>query len=165
MQEENARLRALLAEMKADQDDIKQMLKQALLAQKVDAASPRAVQASNKLIESALLSGQGRDAEAGAKADEAAALHASAGAHNNLGNLLKDVKKDYAGAEQEYRTAVLLDRELADAHYNLGRLLQNVKDYDGAEQAYRMAIRLDPEDKMAHNNLGTLLEDAYERSS
>ena len=83
-------------------------------------------------------------------------------AYNELrkGFKLSNVKKDYAGAEEAYRMAIWLDPGCADAHYNLGRLLQNVKDYDGTELAYSTAIRLDPEDGMAHNNLGTLLEEA-----
>ena len=57
-------------------------------------------------------------------------------AHVNLGILLKNVKKDYAGAEEAYRTATRLDPEDAKAHYNLGNLLKDVKeDYAGAEEA------------------------------
>ena len=48
-----------------------------------------------------------------------------AAAHGNLGNLLRDVKKDYDGAEQEYRTAIRLDPELEHAHRNLGALLED----------------------------------------
>ena len=47
--------------------------------------------------------------------------------HGNLGNLLRDVKKDYGGAEQEYRTAIRLDPENEVAHRNLGNLLRDVK--------------------------------------
>ena len=46
-------------------------------------------------------------------------------AHGNLGNLLRDVKKDYGGAEQEYRTAIRLDPENEVAHRNLGVLLKD----------------------------------------
>ena len=83
-------------------------------------------------------------------------------AYNELrkGFKLSNVKKDYAGAEEAYRMAIWLDPGCADAHYNLGRLLQNVenvkKDYVGAEEAYRTAIRLDPEGAVAHNNLASL---------
>ena len=89
-------------------------------------------------------------------------------AYNELrkGLKLNNVKKDYAGAEEAYRMAIWLDPGCADAHYNLGRLLQNVenvkKDYVGAEEAYRTAIRLDPEDAKAHYNLGNLLKDVKE---
>ena len=62
-------------------------------------------------------------------------------AHSNLGILLKDVRKDYDGAEAMYRKAIKLDPQYATAHSNLGSLLQNVrKDYDGAEAMYRKVI-------------------------
>ena len=61
------------------------------------------------------------------------------------------VKKDYVGAEEAYRTAIRLDPEDADAHFDLGILLEDVKkDYAGAEEAYRTATRLDPEYANAH---------------
>ena len=78
----------------------------------------------------------------------------------NLGTLLGVVKKDYDGAEQEYRTAIRLAPQDAVAHCSLGNLLGDVEeDYDGAEQEYRTAIRLEPELELAHINLGALLED------
>ena len=68
------------------------------------------------------------------------------------------MKKDYAGAEEEYRTAIRLDPENAEPHFDPGILLEDVKkDYAGAEEAYRTAIRLYPENATAHNNLGILL--------
>ena len=82
------------------------------------------------------------------------------GAHVNLGHLLKNVRKDYDGAERHYRKAIELDPSDGDYYYNLGSLLQTVrKDYDGAEKLFRKAIELDPSDAMAHNHLGWLLHD------
>ena len=81
-----------------------------------------------------------------------------AGANVNLGNLLDEVRKDVDGAEQAYRAAIEADPGLADAHCNLGNLLQR-KDVDGAEQAYRAAIKADPGFAHAHFNLGVLLDE------
>ena len=85
-----------------------------------------------------------------------------AAAHCNLGNVLKNVRKDYDGAERHFRKAIELDPTAASSktHNNLGNLLKNVrKDYDGAEKLYRKAIELDPSYALAHNNLGNLLKD------
>jgi len=48
-------------------------------------------------------------------------------AHNSLGALLQNVRKDYDGAEKMYRKAIELDPSHAMAHNNLGLLLQNVR--------------------------------------
>jgi len=70
--------------------------------------------------------------------------------------------KDYKGAEAAYRKAIEADPKYAAAHYNLGRLLDDVrKDYDGAEAAYRKAIEADPKNLFAHNNLGVLLKNVH----
>ena len=61
--------------------------------------------------------------------------------------------------QQHYRRAIAIDPEHADAHCNLGDLLENHKeDYGSAEQHYRRAIAIDPEHADAHCNLGDLLE-------
>ncbi|OQX19755.1 MAG: hypothetical protein BWK75_05395 [Candidatus Altiarchaeales archaeon A3] len=78
------------------------------------------------------------------------------GEHNNLGSLLKNLKR-YDEAEKEYREAIRINPNDAEAHYNLGILLKNLKRYDEAENAYREAIRINPNDAEAHNNLGVLL--------
>jgi len=46
---------------------------------------------------------------------------------------------------------------LAEAHYGLGLLLQNLGRYKEAEIEYRKAIEIDPNDNYAHRYLGTLL--------
>jgi len=58
-----------------------------------------------------------------------------------------------------YRQALALDAGHADAHVNLGRLLQERGDLPGAEQHYRAALRIRPGDATAAYNLGTALED------
>ena len=49
-------------------------------------------------------------------------------AHNNLGNLLYDERKDVAGAESAYRDAIAADPKFVLAHNNLEYLLNNMKD-------------------------------------
>ena len=79
-----------------------------------------------------------------------------AGAHSNLGVLLKR-RMDFDGAEAAYHAAIAADPGLADAHYNLGVLLEYERqDLDGAEAAYRAAIAVDPGFADAHCNLGAL---------
>merc|ERR1712167_269448 len=66
---------------------------------------------------------------------------------------------DYAGAYRMTRKAIELDPKDASAHYNLGKLLQDVsKDYVEAEEMYRKAIALDPTYANACWNLSDLLE-------
>ena len=90
---------------------------------------------------SALLSGQGRDAEAAAKADEAAALHASAEAELARGNALKG-RKDWAAAAAAFRRATELDGALVAAWVGLGRVLHELKQKEDAKEAYCTALRL-----------------------
>jgi len=80
-----------------------------------------------------------------------------AAAHNNLGNLLKVLKR-YEGAEKEYQEAINVNPDYAAAHYNLGNLLQVLKRYGEAEEEYREAIGIYPNDAAAHYNLGNLLQ-------
>ena len=80
-------------------------------------------------------------------------------AHINLGALLQNERKDYAGAEKLYRKAIELDSNYAMAHNNLGSLLHTVrKDYDGAERHYRKAIELNPFSTNPLWNLSLILE-------
>ena len=65
-----------------------------------------------------------------------------AAAHGNLGNVLKDVRKDYDGAEKMYRKAIELNPKHAVACWNLSRLLENQKnDIPGAIKAVEEYIR------------------------
>jgi tetratricopeptide (TPR) repeat protein len=76
-------------------------------------------------------------------------------------------------ARDAYRRAIELDPHHADAHVNLGRLLQEAGERDAAEAHYRQAIDLAPEHAVAWFNLALLLEwserlhlavSAYERA-
>jgi Flp pilus assembly protein TadD len=69
---------------------------------------------------------------------------------------------DYVGrrdeAEKEYRDALRINPDFADAHYNLGVLLGNKGRKEDAEAEYRESLRINPDDAEAHNNLGVLLD-------
>ncbi len=86
-------------------------------------------------------------------------------AHNNLGVLLKDLKR-YEEAEATYRKAIELNPDDATAYSNLGILLKNLKRYEEAEAAYRKAIQLKPSFDSFHINLGQLyLEQGKEQKA
>jgi tetratricopeptide (TPR) repeat protein len=72
-----------------------------------------------------------------------------------LGNAFyKD--KNYDKAEKSYYECLQINHDLAEAHSNLGILLDDLKRYDEAEHEYREAIRINPDDAEAHGNLGIL---------
>lgn len=75
----------------------------------------------------------------------------------NLGCELDTSSPDEA--RHAYAQALALDGGLADAHVNLGRLLQHQGDPARAEAHYRAAIALAPADAVAHFNLAGLLEE------
>ena len=64
---------------------------------------------------------------------------------------------NYIYAEREYKAAIKINSNYAEAHYNLGGSLQNLKRYVEAEKELREAIRINPNLADAHNNLGILL--------
>jgi predicted TPR repeat methyltransferase len=79
-----------------------------------------------------------------------------AGAHNNLGNVLKRLHRS-AEAAQAYRQVIELDPENADAHNNLGALLRSQGNAAEAERILRRALELDPHHADAFHNLGNVL--------
>jgi tetratricopeptide (TPR) repeat protein len=81
----------------------------------------------------------------------------SAGAHNNLGNALRD--KGDADAADCYRRALALDPGLAAAHTNLGDVLRERGDLAGAVRCHQRALKLEPTYALAHTNLGRALQD------
>lgn len=63
------------------------------------------------------------------------------------------------GAIAEYRLAIRDTPSEADAHYNLGRLLEMQKhDHDRAIEQFRAAMHLRPDDPDVHNSLGLALK-------
>ena len=65
------------------------------------------------------------------------------GAHNNLGNLLKNVRKDYDGAERMFRKAIELDPKYASAHWDLSLILEEQKnDIPGAVKLMEEFVNL-----------------------
>jgi tetratricopeptide (TPR) repeat protein len=66
-------------------------------------------------------------------------------------------KKQYVDAESEFRTAVRLDPQNSDLHFNLGCALDLNGNSEGAIAEYRRALRLNPESDHAHFNLGSVL--------
>ena len=68
-------------------------------------------------------------------------------------------QKRYAEAIAEYRTALQLDPQYADAHNNCGAAYYYMKRYDDAIAEYQTALRLDPNCPNAAANL-KLAQDA-----
>ena len=62
-------------------------------------------------------------------------------------------------AVAQYREAMRLKSDDAEAHYNLGNALRDHGKHDEAIAEYREAIRLKPNDADAHNSLGYTLSD------
>ena len=81
-----------------------------------------------------------------------------AGAHNNLGVVLKNLKR-LDEAEVSYRHAVALRSDYTAAHNNLGNTLQELGRLDEAEASCRQAISLQPDFAEAHYNLGVVLQE------
>ncbi|GAB4278814.1 MAG: glycosyltransferase [Oscillatoriaceae cyanobacterium] len=78
------------------------------------------------------------------------------GAAINLGNLLLQTG-DVSGAIGAYQSVLLLDPNLAAAHYNLGLALREKGRIPEAIGAYRRAIELQPDYPEAYQNLGVAL--------
>lgn len=64
---------------------------------------------------------------------------------------------DFAGAEASFRRILALMPDLAEAHGNLGVVLEKKGELGAAEQAYRRALELDPESLQFRLNLAALL--------
>src|SRR5690348_8019358 len=76
--------------------------------------------------------------------------------YQNLGSQLLQ-KQRYGDAIAQYRTAVKLNPEDEDTHYNLALALAKGGDQEGAKKEYLEALRIYPDYPEAHNNLGNLL--------
>ena len=62
-------------------------------------------------------------------------------------------------APAAYLRALELDPYHADAHVNVGRLLQEAGEHESAEEHYKHALEVEPDNVLAAFNLGTLFED------
>jgi tetratricopeptide (TPR) repeat protein len=63
---------------------------------------------------------------------------------------------DRDGALAEYREAVKREPQLADAYFNIGRILEVDGDVDSAQSQYEKAVQLSPGVARYHDNLGDL---------
>src|SRR5439155_24821205 len=78
-------------------------------------------------------------------------------AHNVLGLLLGRKGADSKEVLVEFREAVRLSPDFADAHNNIGLVLAQADDDAGAIAAFRDALRFRPDYADAHANLGAAL--------
>jgi protein O-GlcNAc transferase len=90
------------------------------------------------------------------KTDELFPAHADA--HNNLGNVLRDLGQ-LDEAAVSYRRALDIAPNLAEAHSNLGVVLWDLGQLDEAAMSYRRALSIAPDLAEAHSNLGLILWD------
>jgi len=81
----------------------------------------------------------------------------SPGAHLNLGYALERSTRRLDEAIAEYREAIRLDKDYAEAHSNLATALRKQGRLDAAIAEYREAIRLKSDNAIAHHNLGSAL--------
>lgn len=79
-------------------------------------------------------------------------------AHNNLGNVLKDLGH-FEEAVASYRRALKIKADLAGIHYNLGLTLSEIRQFDSALMSFRKAIALKPDYAEVHNDIGNVLKD------
>jgi tetratricopeptide (TPR) repeat protein len=78
-------------------------------------------------------------------------------AHVNLGNALLEIPGRMPDAISEYRRALQIYPNYAEAHNNLGAILLESGRATEAVAEYRAAVRLDPDYPDAHSNLGSAL--------
>jgi len=78
----------------------------------------------------------------------------------NLGLDLEEV--DPTRAPEAYSRAIELDPGNADAHVNLGRLLQLHGDLKGAKRHYELALKAVVNHQLAYYNMGTIFDELEE---
>jgi tetratricopeptide (TPR) repeat protein len=101
----------------------------------------------------------GRAEEAGPFYARSAATSPDPIAYNNLGTWYQQ-RGDLDAAERNYRRAVELKPQFAQAHDNLGIIYARQGDIERAIESFRTAVRLDPRSCTAAINLGHALEQA-----
>lgn len=67
------------------------------------------------------------------------------------------VAGDTEGAESAFRAALQLERDFAEAHANLGLLLDQQERWTEGEEHYRNALRLSPRQTQTYLNFGAML--------
>jgi len=77
--------------------------------------------------------------------------------HNVLGRLLGRKAADSKEVMAQFREAIRLRPDYAEAHNNLGLVLTQTNDDEAAVAEFREAIRIDPDYGDAHANLGAAL--------
>ena len=82
----------------------------------------------------------------------------NAGVHNNLGNVLQDLRQ-FENAAASYRHALRIKPNYAMAHNNLGMVLQALGQLSEAADSYRHALKIEPNFAHAYNNLGNALKE------
>ena len=87
-----------------------------------------------------------------------AAAPANAGYCSNRGAVLQGLGR-LTEAEAEFREALRLNPNQAEAHNNLGNVLRDLGRYEESGTCYRRALELQPDFPEAHNNLGNVLRD------
>ena len=105
----------------------------------------------------AALQAQGKDALAALRRTTEL-LPDDADAHNNLGNLLRNLKQPEEAAAS-CRLALSIKPDFAEAHSNLGNALKDLGQLDDAVACYRVALQIKPAYAIAHFNLGNVLRD------
>jgi predicted O-linked N-acetylglucosamine transferase (SPINDLY family) len=79
-------------------------------------------------------------------------------AHNNYGNILRDLHR-FDAALASYDRAVKLEPAYAEAHHNRGRLLSELNRADEALSSYDSALKLKPNYAEAFHSRGVLLQE------
>lgn len=107
-------------------------------------------------ISGAALEKQGKDGLSALK-KAAQLLPNDAGAHNNLGNALRE-HHQYTDAIASFRQALALKPDFAIAHSGLGLSLRDAGKIDDAMASFRLALVYKPDLTEAYNNWGNTLQ-------
>ena len=76
--------------------------------------------------------------------------------HDDLGDILL-AQRQVDDAAVEYRQAIRLKPQLADAHCSLGNLLGAQEKFEEAKSEFRVCVQLAPDNYEAHLGLGLIL--------
>ena len=82
-------------------------------------------------------------------------------AHNNLGNVFKELGRT-TEAISSYRKTLTLQPDFADSYYNLGNLYQDLGELQKALDFYQKAVDIKPNFSKVYNNMGIVFNDLGE---